>query len=154
ISLNSSWPYTRRAIKYSKSSSDQDSIMQQATTSHGQHYAAHPSAPAHSLIGIRGMHCASCVDKVERSLRRLPGVVQANVNLASEEAFVEYLPEQVGPNEVRRAITATGYEVVDRTTAGAQAQPHDELGELWLKLIVSVPLALLLMLGSMPDMLP
>ena len=51
--------------------------------------------PTSTRIGIRGMHCAACVDKVERALSQTPGVVRASVNLASEEALVEYLPGQV-----------------------------------------------------------
>jgi Cu+-exporting ATPase len=127
--------------------------MQHATALHDQPHATHPPAPTHVLIGVRGMHCASCVDKIERALRRLPGVQQASVNLASEEAFVEYLADQVGPQDFQQAIADTGYEMVDRAAAGKQApqQQHDELKTLQLKLLVSLPIAVLLMLGSMPD---
>jgi heavy metal translocating P-type ATPase len=40
-------------------------------------------------LGIEGMHCASCVGRVERALRAVPGVQAANVNLATERASVQ-----------------------------------------------------------------
>ena len=46
---------------------------------------------------VRGMSCASCVGRVERALVKLPGVVEARVNLASESARVRYLPAATGP---------------------------------------------------------
>lgn len=109
------------------------------------------------LVGIRGMHCASCVEKIERSLKQTPGVIQASVNLASEEALIEYAPAQAKPADLQRAITATGYEVIDRqesTTAAGQEQSNGELRTLKSKLVASSFLAVLIMLGSMPDMLP
>ncbi len=41
-------------------------------------------------IHITGMTCASCVARVEVALSSVPGVISANVNLASEKATVEY----------------------------------------------------------------
>lgn len=38
---------------------------------------------------IAGIHCASCVTKIEKALRGVPGVTEANVNLATETATVE-----------------------------------------------------------------
>ena len=40
-------------------------------------------------IGIGGMTCASCVARVERALKKVPGVAQATVNLATESAGIE-----------------------------------------------------------------
>src|SRR4029077_1888094 len=40
-------------------------------------------------LPVKGMHCAACVDKVERALRSVPGVTEASVNLATERARVE-----------------------------------------------------------------
>ncbi|OZB79376.1 MAG: hypothetical protein B7X28_08450, partial [Halothiobacillus sp. 13-55-253] len=43
-------------------------------------------------LAIEGMTCASCVGRVERALKRLPAVVDAVVNLATERAHVRYIP--------------------------------------------------------------
>ncbi len=111
-----------------------------------------------ALINIRGMHCASCVDKIERALQHTPGVVRASVNLASEEALVEYQSQHTGLEAFKQAISATGYEIIERTEedghdAERQHQQTD-LSALKRKLVVSVMLSVLIMLGSMPDMLP
>ena len=57
------------------------------------------------------MSCASCVNRIERFLRKTPGVAEASVNLATEVATIRYLPEIAGLDELARAIEAAGYEV-------------------------------------------
>jgi len=49
----------------------------------------------HTTIPIQGMHCAGCVATVERTLRSVAGVVEAQVNLATEQATVAYVPTSV-----------------------------------------------------------
>ncbi|MBL0402816.1 copper-translocating P-type ATPase [Microvirga aerilata] len=68
--------------------------------------------PADSTVELKvaGMTCASCVSRVEKALRRAPGVLDASVNLATERATVRYLG---GPEAVERligAVESTGYE--------------------------------------------
>ncbi|MEL7603438.1 MAG: cation transporter, partial [Bacillota bacterium] len=43
----------------------------------------------HKTFDIQGMTCAACAQRIERTVRKLPGVKEANVNLASEKLFVE-----------------------------------------------------------------
>ncbi|HLF48317.1 MAG TPA: heavy metal translocating P-type ATPase [Methylomirabilota bacterium] len=62
---------------------------------------------------IRGMTCASCVIRIEQSLRATPGVLSAHVSLGSEEALVEYVPATTDLAAVRRAVASAGYEVVE-----------------------------------------
>ena len=51
------------------------------------------SGSVHSLdLGISGMTCASCVGRVERALRKVPGVQEASVNLATESARIAFVP--------------------------------------------------------------
>src|SRR5437016_9459583 len=54
--------------------------------------AAESAKPATLTIPIEGMSCASCVAKIEHGLRVVPGVSRAAVNLATEQATVEYQP--------------------------------------------------------------
>src|SRR5918996_2341390 len=51
--------------------------------------------PARVRLAVEGMHCASCVAKVEDSLRATAGVVEASVNLANGEAAVTYERDQL-----------------------------------------------------------
>jgi Cu+-exporting ATPase len=57
------------------------------------------------------MTCASCVNRIERFLRKTPGVTDATVNLATEMATIQYLPETAGRAELVAAIEAAGYEL-------------------------------------------
>ena len=61
-------------------------------------------------LSIEGMHCASCVQKVERELAALPGVVTATVNLAAESARVRTIPGAVGAADLVAAVRHAGYE--------------------------------------------
>ncbi|WP_330219986.1 heavy metal translocating P-type ATPase [Acidihalobacter prosperus] len=63
-------------------------------------------------IGVEGMTCASCSARVERGLRKLPGVAEANVNLATERAEVRFDPQRLTPARVVDAIHETGYTPV------------------------------------------
>src|SRR5690606_6316898 len=65
-------------------------------------------------IGVVGMTCAACVARVERSLNKLDGVVEANVNLATEKASVSFMPELVTPVDLKNAVRGAGYEVVEQ----------------------------------------
>jgi Cu+-exporting ATPase len=90
---------------------------------------AAPTAPSAEIqLPIEGMSCASCVNRIERFLRKTPGVAEANVNLATEVATITYLPEIAGLDELARAIEAAGYEVrpVPVTADGSRASLVDE----------------------------
>ena len=63
----------------------------------------------HTTIPVKGMHCAGCVATIERALRSVPGV-EAQVNLATEQATVAYVPTSVETSTLRQAITRAGYE--------------------------------------------
>ncbi|MFP3541251.1 heavy metal-associated domain-containing protein, partial [Pseudomonas sp. SIMBA_044] len=59
-------------------------------------------------LSIAGMTCGSCVGRVERDIKALPGVVSANVSLAAESAQVEILQGVVTPSQVAAASTEAG----------------------------------------------
>jgi Cu+-exporting ATPase len=88
-----------------------------------------PTVPSAEIqLPIEGMSCASCVNRIERFLRKTPGVAEANVNLATEVATITYLPEIAGLDELARAIEAAGYEVrpLPTTADGTRASLVDE----------------------------
>jgi Cu+-exporting ATPase len=62
-------------------------------------------------LPVEGMTCASCVNRIERFLKKTPGVEDATVNLATEVATIRYLPDQAGTAELVGAIEAAGYDV-------------------------------------------
>lgn len=61
---------------------------------------------------IKGMHCASCAQNVERTIKALPGVKSANVNLASEKLTVDYEQNQVNVDDMAQAVKGIGFELV------------------------------------------
>jgi len=77
----------------------------------------HPPAAADpaetSALRIEGMHCASCVGRVERALRAVPGVASAEVNLATERARIQ-ADGPVSPQALREAVRNAGFDVPER----------------------------------------
>ncbi len=83
--------------------------------------------PIELSVGVEGMTCASCVNRIERYLRNADGVTQANVNLATERATVLLDPTVAGRAEVEAAIAAAGYDVrPERAHAATQALTLDD----------------------------
>ena len=70
------------------------------------------SGPAAVELQIEGMTCASCVARVEKALQKVPGVVSASVNLATERATVTALPA-VAVSALEAAVTKAGYAAKD-----------------------------------------
>ena len=62
-------------------------------------------------LPIAGMTCASCVNRIERFLKKTDGVEAASVNLATEVATIRYLPDVTGRAELANAIEAAGYDL-------------------------------------------
>ncbi|HPS90965.1 MAG TPA: heavy metal translocating P-type ATPase [Methanothrix sp.] len=62
------------------------------------------------VLKVGGMVCAMCVGALEIALKKLDGVVEVRVNLASEKAYVTFNPRIVGLEEMKKAIVDTGYE--------------------------------------------
>jgi Cu+-exporting ATPase len=60
-------------------------------------------------LAIGGMHCASCVARVEGALAKVPGVEEARVNLATERASVVVDPGKVAPEALAEAVARAGY---------------------------------------------
>jgi Cu+-exporting ATPase len=77
--------------------------------------------PIEIVLPIEGMTCASCVNRIERFLKKTPGVELANVNLATERATVLVDPGVAGRDELVKAVEAAGYEVKAEAVAAEGA---------------------------------
>ena len=77
---------------------------------------------AQKRIGIENIRCASCVGFIEDELKATPGVLNASVNLATQEATVDYLPEQTSLNQLNTAIESWGY----KTRPATSEEPVDQ----------------------------
>ena len=109
-------------------------------------------------IPVSGMTCAACQARVQRTLQREPGVVEAGVNLMMHDATVRYFPEATSPGRLVEAIRSTGYgaelppaeepSAFDEQRARDEAQ-EAEFAELRRKAIVSGSIGVVAMIAPM-----
>ena len=71
-------------------------------------------------LPVRGMTCASCVGRVERALKKVPGVESVAVNLATERATVAYYPGAASVADLKAAVERAGYELGETSPADAE----------------------------------
>ncbi|NML42476.1 copper-translocating P-type ATPase [Ramlibacter sp. G-1-2-2] len=97
-------------------------------------------------LGVGGMTCASCVARVERALKKVPGVEDASVNLATESARVVFQPAEQMEAQIRRAVRNAGYEPrAPELTRDEDLSPWAGFGPVALGLLLSLPLVLPMM---------
>ncbi len=105
-------------------------------------------------IPVTGMTCANCAVSIERALQsRLPGVVSASVNFATEKAVLEVVAGAVGWKDIARTIEAVGYGVVDAApedmedaeAEARRAEISDQTRKFWAGVLFALPLFVLSM---------
>ncbi|MCW3096031.1 MAG: copA [Chthonomonadaceae bacterium] len=116
-------------------------------------------------LTITGMHCAACVGRVEKALKRVPGVQDAVVNLLSEHAAVRFDARQAKPADLIAAVYDSGYdaspvqadpfgpgsesESADATPSGRQSEAQDLLRRFLISLALTLPV---LVMGMGPHL--
>src|ERR1700676_3615888 len=68
------------------------------------------SATSQVIFALEGMTCASCAMRIEKGLKKVPGVIDAQVNLATERGTVTYNPAQTGLTQLVQKVEAVGYK--------------------------------------------
>lgn len=108
-------------------------------------------------FSIKGMHCASCVLVIEKSLKNVDGVSEANVNLVTEKATVEYDPNKTTDDKLISAVANAGYKALIREEFQSEDKEHiekqKELKNLRGRVIISLGLGLLVLWGSFPALM-
>src|SRR5450759_1734444 len=69
-------------------------------------------ADSHTVLALEGMTCASCAMRIEKGLKKVPGVRDASVNLATEQATVIYDPVQTSLEQMVQKVEAVGYKAM------------------------------------------
>ncbi len=106
-------------------------------------------------FGVTDMTCANCVNRVENALKKLDGVLDASVNLATERATVRFVPAQTMPSELKQAVRDAGYGILEargdqgRTDLEREARAREIQNQkraLTIAAMFSVPLFAIAML--------
>jgi P-type Cu+ transporter len=116
---------------------------------------------ATARIPIKGMHCSSCVIRVELTLQMLPGIVSARANLGPNAVDIEYQPEKIDFSAIRKAIASAGYrvaepkidatsEILDPAEAVNAEEYRSLMQKFWFAAAISIPVMAL----SYPDLIP
>ncbi len=112
-------------------------------------------------VPIRNMHCSSCITRVELALQLTPGVVSARASLGPNAADIEYQPEKVDFEAIRKAIESAGYRVAQpkldprsETLDPGEAANEEEYRVLMRKFWLAATISLPVMALSYPDLIP
>ncbi len=85
---------------------------------------------AKKILNILGMHCASCVANIERGIGKEKGILSANVNLATEKAYIEFEPDKISIAQIKEKIGSLGYKAEEEQMEMAgQADHHHAAGQ-------------------------
>lgn len=109
-------------------------------------------------LRIGGMTCASCSARIEKIVRAVPGVVKADVNLATEMAIVIFKRGMASQRQIRDEIHGLGYTTSiisgqENLAAQRRKETEGKLSTMWKALIPSLVLAGVLLLISMGEMM-
>jgi Cu+-exporting ATPase len=101
-------------------------------------------------LAIEGMTCAACAGRIERALARLPGVIEASVNLASERAQIRHVSGAVAPRDLVAAIEDAGYRARpvsaatgDREAGRREAERRELTRSVWIAGALTLPVFVL-----------
>ena len=98
-------------------------------------------------IGIENLRCASCVKFIEDELKSTPGVLNATVNIATQEARVDYLPQKTTLSQLNAAIETWGYQPrpalsdapVDKQEEAHAREYRKLMNKFWFATAISLP---------------
>ena len=105
------------------------------------------------IILLSGMHCASCANRIETALKKQKGVVEANINFASEKATVEFDENLTDEESLYTIIRQTGFEVIEEKEESTDKEKEvreTEIRKLKNLFLLSIALSIPIFLISMP----
>lgn len=106
-------------------------------------------------IKIEGMTCTACAKTVERVTRKLDGVLESNVNYATENLSIKYEPSNLSIVEIKKVIDKAGYKAIEEEILvdSDKERKEKEIKTLWNKFIVSAIFTIPLLYISMGHMM-
>lgn len=88
-----------------------------------------PPSTQQIVLAVSGMKCAGCVQAVEKRLQQQPGVATAVVNLVTEQAAIEYIPQEIEPDSLAKVLTTAGFPSHVQNREGGPETPTQVLKE-------------------------
>ncbi|MBW9155123.1 heavy metal translocating P-type ATPase [Clostridium tagluense] len=110
---------------------------------------------SNKTLKIEGMTCAACAKTIERVIKKLPGVVETNVNFATEKLNISFEPTRVRTSDIKKAIEKAGYKACeDESNVDIDREKKEkEIKALWNRFIISAVFAVPLLLIAMVPMI-
>ena len=105
-------------------------------------------------LKLQGMTCAACAKNIERASKKLDGVIESNVNYATEKLTITYEPSKVRLTDIKKAIERSGYSASEEETTVDEdkERKEKETKALWRRFIVSVVFTVPLLMIAMGHM--
>ena len=106
-------------------------------------------------LKLYGMTCSACANNIERVTRKLNGVVEANVNFATEKLTISFEPSKVRTSDIKKVIEKAGYKASEEESNVDSDREHKEkeIKTLWNRFVISAVFALPLFLIAMVPMI-
>ncbi len=111
------------------------------------------------VLPVQGMSCAACVEKINRALTAVPGVVSASVNFATEKANINYLPGEATVDDFIKAVRDAGYEATppaeeEDLIARDERLKAREFARLRARFIFAAAVSAVIIIGSFSEWIP
>ncbi len=107
------------------------------------------------ILQILGMHCLGCAQRIETSLSKLDGIIEAKVNFASREAIVRFNSDKTNIGKIKATIKKTGYEAVEQaevfTTEKRRKALERKLLLFFIGLVLTIPIVVITYFLSFPE---
>ena len=99
----------------------------------------HTAQVSHAMFALEGMTCASCAMRIEKGLKKVPGVTEAHVNLATEQASITFDPVQTSIERMVQKVEAVGYKAALLHSSSSPSAQLIAAGNVALKPAETVP---------------
>jgi len=105
-------------------------------------------------LKIEGMTCAACAKTIERVTKKINGIIESNVNYATEKLNISYEPSKVRISDIKKAVEKAGYKIIEEETTVDmdKERKEKEIKLLWKKFVISLIFAIPLLVITMGHM--
>ena len=113
---------------------------------------------AKASFNISGMTCSACAQRIEKSLKGIKGVAEANVNFAAEKVTVRYDPATTSLAELKKVVRDTGYEIYEVERAEEKDREMEMMTHaarrMWFAVAFAAPIMILMIIHMLVAEIP